>query len=160
MFGSTRCWWASPKGGTTYPPSRSTTESSRAGAVVRKTPSATYIVLGTNFDPSNHEPPRYSTPCCGAAASCGADAAARSHSASTAFPGLRMASSSGQGCGGLPRIGKSRPPLSRREDPLERHRRPARVSSVKFGRIVMLGFEEHDFAPEDWGALRGLADEL
>ena len=36
----------------------------------------------------------------------------------------------------------------------------ARVSNVRFARIVMLDFEEHDLEPEDWRALRGLTREL
>jgi phosphoglycerate dehydrogenase-like enzyme len=31
---------------------------------------------------------------------------------------------------------------------------------MRFARILMLDFEEHDFAPEDWRALRALGDEL
>src|SRR5687767_6907516 len=88
MRGSTRCWCASAKGDTTYPPAKSTTESIRAGAVAWKTPSATYIVLGTNLDPSNQRPPRYSTPFAGTLAFCSIDAQAMSESARSVEPNL------------------------------------------------------------------------
>src|SRR5688500_601189 len=61
MRGSTRCWWASAKGGTTWPPARSTTVSTRAGRRVRKVPSTTYMVRAAKRVPSNQRPPRYST---------------------------------------------------------------------------------------------------